>query len=32
MSFVALAGKPYDDLDQEHELYSFTDGEPILAA
>jgi hypothetical protein len=29
---MALAGKPYDDLAQEHELYSFSYGKPILAA
>jgi hypothetical protein len=29
---LALAGKTFDDLAQEPGLYSFSDGEPIVAA
>lgn len=29
---LAQAGQAFDDLAQEPELYSFTDGEPVLAA
>jgi hypothetical protein len=29
---LALMGQAFDDLAQEADLYSFTDGEPIVAA
>lgn len=29
---LALLGQAFDDLAQEADLYSFTDGEPIVAA
>ena len=29
---MALAGQAFDDLAQEPDLYSFSDGEPIMAA
>ena len=29
---LAQAGQAFDDLAQEPELYSFTDGEPVVAA
>ncbi len=29
---IAQAGQAFDDLAQEPELYSFTDGEPVVAA
>ena len=29
---LALAGQAFDDLAQEPDLYSFSDGEPIVAA
>lgn len=29
---LAQAGRAFDDLAQEPELYSFTDGEPVVAA
>ena len=29
---LALMGQTFDDLAQEADLYSFTDGEPIVAA
>jgi len=32
MAELALMGQALDDLAQEADLYSFTDGEPIVAA
>ncbi|MFM9100246.1 MAG: hypothetical protein ACKOPS_02460 [Cyanobium sp.] len=29
---LTQAGRAFDDLAQEPELYSFTDGEPVVAA
>jgi hypothetical protein len=29
---IAQAGQAFDDLAQEPELYSFSDGEPVVAA
>ena len=32
LAAMALAGQAFDDLAEEPDLYSFSDGEPIVAA
>ena len=32
LAVMALAGQAFDDLAEEPDLYSFSDGEPIVAA
>ncbi len=32
LAAMALAGQAFDDLEEEPDLYSFSDGEPIVTA